>query len=68
MYNNGTTAIYKKRDIEAFRFRHSLRFGVSEEHLKYICDSFEWKYRAVIRQWSHELHVPPRDSTTVLQI
>jgi hypothetical protein len=28
-------------DIKAFRFRHSLRFGVSEEQLKYICDNFD---------------------------
>jgi hypothetical protein len=34
MYNNGAIAIIKEMcDIKAFRFRHSLRFGVSEEHL-----------------------------------
>jgi hypothetical protein len=42
MYNNGATAITEEMcDIKAFRFRHSLRFGVSEKHLKYICRNFE---------------------------
>jgi hypothetical protein len=42
MYNNSTTAIIEEMcDIKAFRFRHSLRFGVSEERLKYICDNFD---------------------------
>jgi hypothetical protein len=41
-YNNSTTAIIEEMcDIKAFRFRHSLRFGVSEERLKYICGNFE---------------------------
>jgi hypothetical protein len=42
MYNNSTTAIIEEIcDIKAFRFRHSLRFGVSEEQLKYICGNFD---------------------------
>jgi hypothetical protein len=45
-------------DIKDFRFRHSLRFGVRDARLKYICCNFEWKYSAVIYQWPHELHVP----------
>jgi hypothetical protein len=42
MYNNGATAIIEEMcDIKVFRFRHSLRFGVSEKHVKYIRGNFD---------------------------
>jgi hypothetical protein len=42
MYNNSTTAIIEEMcDIKDFQFRHSLRFSVSEEQLKCICDNFD---------------------------
>jgi NAD-dependent dihydropyrimidine dehydrogenase PreA subunit len=35
MYNNSVTAIIEEMcDVKDFRFRHSLRFDVSEERLK----------------------------------
>jgi hypothetical protein len=68
MYNNSTTAIIEEMcDIKAFRFRHSAFSRQRRAPVIYL-----WQFRMKIScchlQWSHELYVPPRDSTTVQQI